>query len=351
MLFAGDAYKHANPTADQREVFESQMKRILDARIPLVAITGNHDSTSIAGVTSAIQSLSTLANAHVIDTPQILSLRTRHGNLVVACMPWVTRKMVLRDTKSATTQEDFLAATQRYLCDQLHLLNMNAGLEEGTHVLLGHLDVDTAQYSSEQTMILKNTVVVPIDTISRLDAFAYIALGHVHKHQHLHKTGKCPVVYAGSIDRIDFSEKQEAKGFCLMTLEDNLCQQVEFIQTPTRDFEEIMLDIRGMTDIQGYIEHALQSRDDIRDAVVKLTYLTDVGVSVNLNAVMELLSSAHYVDIVHQKHVVSKETVVANTILTAETPLDALREYIQQHPQYKDYAKELVSLATEYANV
>jgi len=48
-------------------------------------------------------------------------------------------------------------------------------------------------------------------------AFDYIALGHIHRHQVLSQNP--PVVYSGSLERLDFSEEEDDKGFYLVEIE------------------------------------------------------------------------------------------------------------------------------------
>jgi exonuclease SbcD len=48
----------------------------------------------------------------------------------------------------------------------------------------------------------------------------YVALGHIHRFQNLTagQVGVPPVVYSGSIERIDFGEEADTKGFCWVEL-------------------------------------------------------------------------------------------------------------------------------------
>ena len=56
-------------------------------------------------------------------------------------------------------------------------------------------------------VLLRSSVALP--------QFDYVALGHIHKHQVI---GQNPhVVYSGSIQRIDFGEENDEKGFCVLS--------------------------------------------------------------------------------------------------------------------------------------
>ncbi len=47
----------------------------------------------------------------------------------------------------------------------------------------------------------------------------YCALGHVHRFQDLNPDGSPPIVYPGTIERIDFGEEKDTKGFVIAEVE------------------------------------------------------------------------------------------------------------------------------------
>jgi len=82
-------------------------------------------------------------------------------------------------------------------------------------VLAAHVYVLGAKVGSEKTMTLGwEHCMLPSDLSGGID---YVALGHIHKHQTMNQNP--PVVYSGSLERIDFSEEAEDKGFCLVQIE------------------------------------------------------------------------------------------------------------------------------------
>jgi exonuclease SbcD len=71
----------------------------------------------------------------------------------------------------------------------------------------------------------------------------YVALGHIHKHQELNNGHRPPIVYPGSLERIDFGEEGERKGFVMVQLERGRAEW-EFVPVDARRFLTIRLDIR-----------------------------------------------------------------------------------------------------------
>src|SRR5207237_4150004 len=105
-------------------------------------------------------------------------------------------------------------------------------------VLAAHGTVQGAVYGSERSVMLGADLILPRSLMAH-PAFAYTALGHVHKHQVLAE--KPPVVYAGSLDRIDCGEEKDEKGFILV----DLCGQDaswQFVLVPARPFIPIRAD-------------------------------------------------------------------------------------------------------------
>src|SRR2546423_800868 len=94
---------------------------------------------------------------------------------------------------------------------------------------------DGATTSPSQAQFGAHDEAVPLAAVAHA-RFPYVALGHVHRHQgDLHAGGRPFVAYSGGLERIDFGEEDEAKGFYVVDLEgDGLARPPEFVTVAAR---------------------------------------------------------------------------------------------------------------------
>ena len=85
-------------------------------------------------------------------------------------------------------------------------------------VLAAHASVEGAVYGGERSVSLGKDFILPksITCDPRLD---YTALGHIHKKQELNPGKHPPVVYPGSIERVNFGEAADEKYFLIADVE------------------------------------------------------------------------------------------------------------------------------------
>jgi len=143
-------------------------------------------------------------------------------------------------------------------------------------ILTAHASVQGAVYGSERGVMLGHELVLGgrIITDRRLD---YVALGHIHKHQSLRPRGSHPpVVYPGSIERIDFGEARERKGFVLAEISKGHTEW-EFVPLNTRRFLDIIVDTPDAGSFMQDIFAQLPEPENVSGAIcrLQLTYPTD----------------------------------------------------------------------------
>jgi exonuclease SbcD len=137
----------------------------------------------------------------------------------------------------------------------------------GPAILAGHFSVSEAQYGSERSVMLGRDVVV-LKGVLADPAWDYVALGHIHRHQEINSGQRPPIVYSGSLERIDFGEEKEPKGFVVADIRRGACDW-RFEPVAARRFVTIEADVRGES---APLEALLEAigRHEVSDAVVRV---------------------------------------------------------------------------------
>jgi exonuclease SbcD len=268
-IFAGDAFKNRDPEPTQQREFAARIKRLADT-IPTLLLVGNHDMPSMAAKASSVDIFRALEVPGVIvgNRADGRIIETRRGPLFLAWMPYPMRNRLLsREEHQGKTIEELEAALRQTVTDVLRSLAEQASSAEMPRILAGHFSVAEAKLGSERTVMLGNDVAVYVSSL--IDpVWDYVALGHIHKHQDLHPGGSPPVVYSGSLERIDFGEEAEAKGFCWAEVSRGETKW-EFVPVRARPFRTVRLDVRELADPTAAAVEAV-GKIDAAGAVVRV---------------------------------------------------------------------------------
>jgi exonuclease SbcD len=272
-IFAGDAFKTRDPSPTQQREFARRIKRLAD-KIPTLLLVGNHD---LPGTVSKATSLDIY---HVLDIPNVIVgykpdsrlIQTASGPLFLAWMPYPSRNRLLVDEdhkgKSLPELEQALRdAVTNFIRD----LSEQAAAQSAPRVLAGHITVSGAVFGSERSVMLGSDVAVTKSAAAG-SAWDYVALGHIHKHQNLTQgeEGAPPVVYAGSLERIDFGEENEPKGFCFAEVSRGKTDW-KFVPVHARPFHTIRVDVKTEDQpTQAVLDAIALRKPDLTDAVVRV---------------------------------------------------------------------------------
>jgi len=344
-LFAGDAYKTRDPSQTQQREFASCIRRLTDAGVPVVMVTGNHDLPNAKSRANAIEIYRTLGveNVHILTKPEICRLETPDGPLQIVGMPYLLRSTELSkdECRNKSIQEVTDLMVERYCRYIEHLAGELQ--PDIPSVLLGHFWIKNAKVSSQSGYLNVAEPEVLVSSVA-LPAFDYVAMGHIHKYQDLNRNGAPPVVFCGSMNRIDFSERGEEKGFVLVDLAKGHANY-EFIGIPARRFVEIDVD----ADVECPTEKILAaiSEADIQDSVVKLIYhiSQEKLPLVRDSEIKEALSPAFMVVSI-TKDLVRDSRAVRNRMLNESLdPAQALEMYFDTRDDSQDRKSELMDYA------
>lgn len=345
VLFGGDAFPDATPPPYIQQAFARQFHRLVEAGIPTVLLVGNHDqhSQGAGGASLCIYRTLGVPNVIVGDRLDTHTIQTRSGSVQVITLPWLTRSTLLTRPE---TEGLSMSEVGHLLLDRLRVaLEGEIRKLDPTlpTVLLAHLMADAATYGAERFLAVGKGFTIPLSLITR-DCFDYVALGHVHRHQVLCQQPL--IVYPGSIERVDFSEEKEEKGFVLVALERGKVE-MEFCPLPVRSFRTITLDLSEEDEPQMALLEAIAS-EPVEDAVVRLIYqLRPEQVDrVDDALIHHALSSAHNYTI-HPELIsqLSRPRLPELGIGTTIEPLQALQAYLQNREDLRDLQEPILEAA------
>ncbi|HLP90234.1 MAG TPA: exonuclease SbcCD subunit D [Nostocaceae cyanobacterium] len=347
VLFGGDAFPDATPAPYVQEAFARQFRRLVDAGIPTVLLVGNHDqhSQGLGGASLNIYRTLGVPGVVVGDKLTTHNIQTRKGIVQVITLPWLTRSTLMTRQE---TEGLSLAEVHHLLIEKLQVV-LEAEIRrldpDLPIVLLGHLMADNATLGAEKLLAVGKGFTLPLSLLTR-PCFDYVALGHVHRHQNLNKSNDPPIIYPGSIERVDFSEEKEEKGYVMIELEKGNVKW-EFCPLSVRTFRTIEVDLSKVDEPQAVLLKAI-AKHDIHDTVVRLIYKirSEQLDFIDNSAVHKALEDAHTYTI--QPELVSQLAKPRIPELSASNsidPMEALKTYLDNRQDLKDIAESMLEAA------
>lgn len=274
IVFAGDAFKTRTPNPTYQREFAHRI-RDLSQVAPVVLLVGNHDVAPARMKASSVEIYDVLAvpNVWVAGDYEVRVINTRRGDVVVGAVPYPIRSRILDSLPDSTAGLTIAETDQRLNAGLLGILEDMAA-EADAHgdlprLLTAHVTVNGAVVGSERNIMLGRDISLPRSHIAD-PRWDYVALGHIHKHQNLtaKRDDLPPAVYSGSIERIDFGEEGDTKGFCWVELTRGAADW-RFVPLAARPFVTLAADLRDCDDPTGDVVELIAAYD-LRDAVVRL---------------------------------------------------------------------------------
>ncbi|HZW04431.1 MAG TPA: exonuclease SbcCD subunit D [Anaerolineaceae bacterium] len=383
VLFAGDAYKDRSPAPTFQREWDRRIVRLSQAGIPTVLLVGNHDLSPATGRAHAMQEFDTLAipHVHVIGRPTLLKPQDLGGlPLQVLALPWVSRSSFMANQELSGTN---MAEIYQQLEQRIHDL-LQTWLDEADPelpvVLTAHTSVQGAMYGGERSVMLGNDIVLP-GSLVKNPRFDYVALGHIHKAQNLNEGSHPPVIYPGSIERVDFGEARDEKYFVIAEIERGKTR-VEWRLIPGRRFIDCTIRLTQLSGLEtenqpavvgdwtnpngnehDQTEQALPSPEallarliaglpdgeEMQKAIVRLTveYPRAWDSLIDEAAIRRHTDAAFEFHLIRRPQMQSRMRIPGDQTLSSLTPMDLLEQYWQTIQADPAEAKEINRLAQE----
>lgn len=237
VLFGGDAFRDSKPTPTEQQAFRTGLDMLCDADVSVLAITGNHDLPRAPGRTHALAIFDGYRGCvNVVDRPRVVMTDTAP----IACFPWPSRAHL------AAADPEF----ERLTLDQqnarivdlsltvLRKLGAEAEAAAGPlgSVLLAHGTIAGSAVGAAGATQYFREPVLPLSELRGLP-FRVQCWGHLHRAQELEPR----IRYAGSIERVDFAEADDDKGWWCITLREDGMAGYEWRSSSPRAFVDLEL--------------------------------------------------------------------------------------------------------------
>jgi len=345
VIFAGDAYKDRSPAPTFQREWGRRVIRLSQAGIPTFLLVGNHDMSPAAGRAHAIQEFDTLQIPHVrvLQKPQFLSADELGLPVQMIAMPYISRSglMAALEVSGVDKAEVYNEIEQRLtdlVKDWLENADKNLPI-----IMTAHASVQGATYGAERTIMLGSDFVLPAALVkdTQLD---YVALGHIHKPQNLNEGAHPPVIYPGSIERVDFGEAKDDKFFIIAELAKGETQ-VEWRKLEgVRTFIDRRAVLESGENVTEILKSALPKPEALADAIVRLIveYPREWDSLIDDAALRKHAEGAFEFHLVKRPQVEARIRLPADQTVSSLSPLDLLNQYWKaSHTEDADSLQQL----------
>ena len=274
VLFAGDAYRNPLPVPTFQREWQRRIIRLSENRIPTLMIPGNHDVSPSSFRAMSLQEMDTLHIPYLHLAAKGIHLYTpaelNDVPLQVLAVPWMPTSLIsARDEKNVLTPEERASKMEEEIN-----LRVRRALDQSDPdlpvILLTHYSVQGSAYPSGQTADPGRDVTLSRSLVCD-PAFSYTALGHIHLFQDLNEGKQPPVIYSGSIERVDYGEFREKKGFVLADVDNHHTEYV-FRELHTRRMFSLSTEIKSAETMQQELLDLLPSPEEAQGAMIRLEF-------------------------------------------------------------------------------
>lgn len=270
ILLAGDLYDRPVPSAEAVQLLDSFLTRLAKRKIPVYAISGNHDSAERIAFGSHIMSSSGICMSPVYDGKTAkYCLMDSYGEVWIHLLPFI-RPAVVRHVFAGEEGAEEIRTYQEAVQAAVEHMDLDT---EKRNVLVAHQFVVGAMSCDSEEITVGG-----IDQIEGavFRDFDYVALGHIHSPQNV---GNDRIRYCGTPLKYSFSEAGQQKSVTVVELGEKGTLEVREIQLkPLRDMRKLKGTYMAITSLynyqdtntEDYVQITLTDEEDIVDGMQKL---------------------------------------------------------------------------------
>ncbi len=325
-FLCGDILNSRNPTPTVENILAGILRNIVSAGAQVVYLLGNHEYTTSGVHPAKIYSTLGVEGITVIDRVGVYPIEVKGKVLYVAALPSVPGDV------SAMLREVSVRVEGK-----------------APAVLVAHGYVVGAKLSGSDFPVSPDEATIKLSELTELPV-AYAAMGHIHRHQRLWSNP--PVVYSGSLQRVNFAERDEPKGFVYGEIyEENDVWRArwEFVPVKAVDFVQLEVDLSDVDSPMELLEDKL--REVPVGSVVKLVlYRRRRETTVSLRKIRNVgRQMGLYVSRLEFRNVEGESIVGRGLISPTGNPVEDVRRYVMDvRPDLKDKLPEILSALRQF---
>jgi len=348
IIIAGDCFHKYNPDPTYLREFGERVIRMGEIA-PTIIIAGNHDIPGSVERASSVDIFETLRVPGVTIGWQyeVHKIKTKAGLIQVATAPWPRRSEFL-SYKEVRNRDTSRYIYKKRVAKQLLSLADQVDADYPA-ILVGHFTVAGCLYGLERMLAIDDLAEVELDTIN--DVWDYVALGHIHIHQDMNLGNDGPpIVYSGSLERVDFGDENDNKGFVWCEIDEDKVEY-EFIEVDARPYVTIRVDVVGKSNPSRFVLSKIRELD-LEYAIVRaiIQVSEHQASTIRTEAIRKVLEKqkAHYIqavtlDVEHR----SVARLDLDKPVETYDNVDLLKIYFGEQGIKGKERKELMTLAKE----
>ena len=266
IVIAGDIYDRAVPSAEAVELFDGFLRALSERHIPVLCISGNHDSPERVAFGASLMTPSGVYLSPVYNgSVEAVALSDVFGEVRFYLLPFIKPANVRRFYPDAVIE----SYTDAVRC-AVENMEVNPAAR---NVLITHQFVTGGVRSDSEDITVGGTDNVDAAVF---DSFDYVALGHLQGAQ---KIGRETLRYSGTPLKYSFSERNQEKSVTVVELGTKGSVSISTLPlTPRRDLREIrgtyaeltLRDNYAGSNTEDYIHAILTDENDIPNALARL---------------------------------------------------------------------------------
>ena len=276
MIIAGDIYDRSQPGVEAIELLDETLSQVvLGYKLPVIAISGNHDNPTRIGFAGKILKDNGLYMVGEVqkDIAPIV-LHDEHGEVNFYPVPFAEHAKIreLFSDDDIKNQDDAIKAIVNNIYVSMDTKKRNVCI---AHSYIGSMFgfEKLVESDSERPLSVGNAEII---NAAYFDKFCYTALGHLHKAQ---KALNDNIRYSGSILKYSFSESRHKKSVSMVDIAADGTVKIKRIPlTPLHDMriikgrlsDLISEKVYALSDTTDYIKAVLTDKGELLDAMYSL---------------------------------------------------------------------------------